>query len=276
MEKGQAQPVPFFFFQPSIVRRRGHLFLYLPHTDTEEIMLSLIKRSCLMLLALPLTALADAVIVTTHAAGTVSSPNGIVLNALGLADTGVSELPYELTIQSSFDPVTALPGRDEWAFDYSSDIVVDFRIGGESYHYAGLEASNAVLYTPFVTNGDGYQHEVYFTPLNSSYSVRFSQYALWPAGGLGAGGALTPRDIGGSADGYLDIGAYPLNPDAPGSWRLGGTASSFSVQVMSAVPEPAPLAMLLAGLGGVALLRRIRQLHCIKQGGTSSSKASTR
>ena len=194
-----------------------------------------------ILLALPLAAVADPLTVTTRSSG-IADVNQTVLYYLGLDDTiEAAELPYELTIRSTFDPVADLPGRGEWVTDQSSQVLVEFRIGSMTYHYTGSGSTSANVHTPFDT-GDAYRHEVELDNLH------FWQTGYAPTGTLGPGGALTMRDIGGITSGVFGINAYPFNPDAPGFWTMGGKATSFSVQVMSAIPEPASYALLAAGL----------------------------
>ena len=144
-------------------------------------------------------------------------------------------------MHSTFDPVADLPGRGEWVTDQSSQVLVEFKIGSMTYHYTGSGSTSANVYTPFDT-GDAYQHEV---RLDNLY---FWQTGYAPTGTLGPGGALTMRDVGGITSSVFGINAYPSNPDAPGFWPMGGKATSFSVQVMSAVPEPASYALLAAGI----------------------------
>lgn len=69
-----------------------------------------------------------------------------------------------------------------------------------------------------------------------------------------------PRDIGpdGNLEGHIDIAAYPLNPDAPGAWHMTADASTFTVHIVSEVPEPASFAMLGGGLLALAAWRRRR------------------
>lgn len=191
-----------------------------------------------MLLALPLAALADPFTVTTRSSG-IANVNPTVLYYLGMDNTiEASELPYELTISSTFDPVADLPGRGEPIFDRESQVAVEFRLGDMRFDYTGSGMTWASVYTPFDT-GDAYWHEVQLDNLH------FSQRGYAPTGTLGPGGALVMRELGGITGGIFWIDAYPPNPDAPGSWSMNGAVNNFSV---SAVPEPAAYALLAAGL----------------------------
>lgn len=80
--------------------------------------------------------------------------NQTVLYYLGLDDTiEAAELPYELTMRSTFDPVADSPGRGEWVTDQSSQVLVEFKIGSMTchYHYTGSGSTSANVYTPFDT-----------------------------------------------------------------------------------------------------------------------------
>lgn len=191
-----------------------------------------------MLLALPLTALAEPFTVTTRSTG-IADVNPTVLYYLGMDNTiEASALPYELTIRSTFDPVADLPGRGEPLFDRDSQVVVEFRLGNMRFDYTGSGMTWASVYTPFDA-GDGYWHQVELDNLH------FSQRGFAPAGTLGPGGALAMRELGGITSGYVSIDAFPSNPDAPGYWTMNGAVNNFSV---SAVPEPAAYALMAAGL----------------------------
>ncbi len=218
-------------------------------------MSSLIEHSCpllLTLLALPLAVAAEPVTVVTHSTG-IASVHPSVLHALGQEDfPDEYELPYALTLTSTFDWTGPLPGRDDSVSRYDADVVIDFRMGALNYHYAGKGWSTASLYTPLSIGGDSYWHDIWIVPNPGSYgySFDFEQALRGPAGSMGPGGALTPGSFasGGSTDGYLGITAYYSNDEYTFAFPMSGDVSSFSVQVSSPVPEPAPLILLAAGM----------------------------
>lgn len=110
-----------------------------------------IKRSCALLLAFPLIAVAAPVAVTTHSTG-VHRTNDYslgatdsLLNVLGLDPlTSTAPVPYALTLTSTFD-TDALPSPESFLAQADGDVVIDFRIGSQAYHYAGPANSTAYL-----------------------------------------------------------------------------------------------------------------------------------
>ena len=223
----------------------------------------LIQHGCLLLCALPVAASADPVTVVTRSTGTVSV-NPTVLSALGWDYTGnENELPYTLRLSSTYDWTGPLPARDDWASGYDNQVVVDLRIGSYDYHYAGTEWSNTILFTSYVLGDDGYEHEVWTNPNPDAYgySFNFTHAFFGPAGSMGPGGALTPRLIEQSASnrGFLDVTAYYSNDEYTFSFPLSGAVDSFSVEVTSPVPEPAPFALLAAGVLTLGLRPRMKK-----------------
>jgi hypothetical protein len=222
--------------------------------EQEEAMPGLIKRSCLVLFALPAAVLAAPVTVTTHTAGTTLADNTI-LAALGLNGvTGPAPLPYELTLSSTFDAGNAA------AQNYGGEVEVDFHIDGQTFHYAG--SGNSAASRESVSVFDNYQQHVWFDtpgPPNANFTVHFYNQLYDLPGSMGQSGPLTPfaadQGAGQDAFGAYTIDAYPGNPAVPLSWNMSAPAGAFSVQV-AAVPEPAQVALLAAGLLMLGLYRR--------------------
>lgn len=215
--------------------------------------------TALFALALPAAALAAPVTVVTHSTGT-AYVYPTVLFALGLEEFPEEEfLPYELTLTSTFDWNAPLPARDEGAWNYGA-VAVDFRMGDLHYQYAGTETSHVNLYTPSYLGGDAYLQDVSANPNGSSYgySFDFSHMLHSPAGSMGPGGALTPMAFGGNGNENSSMGitTYYINDEFIFSWRMRGDVDTYSVQVTSAVPEPAAYGLLVAGTLTLALRRR--------------------
>lgn len=238
---------------------------------------SLIERSCLLLLALPALAVADPFTVVTHSTG-IASVNPTVLYALGQDESPAEyELPYELTLTSTFDWNDPLPARDDSASQYDAEVTVDFRMGDLDYHYAGRGWSTVSLYTPSSLGGDAYWHETWIVPNPGSYGYSFNveQALRGPAGSMGPGGALTPGIIesGGSADGYVGITAYYSNDEYTFLFPMSGEVASFSVQVTSPVPEPASFGLLAVGMLILGLRRRLVEPFPAQAPGTAGTSS---
>ncbi|WP_020653189.1 PEP-CTERM sorting domain-containing protein [Massilia niastensis] len=220
----------------------------------------LIRRSCMILLALPVAALADPVAVTTHSTGT-STVDNTILSALGLNSVATTApLPYELTLRSTFDPGSDPLWPPGWAYDFDSEVVIDFRIGSQVYHYDGT--ANSSVNRVSVSIFDSYEHNIWFTtagPPDANYTVHFHNRLYDLPGSMGLGGPLTPFDANESSGenvfGYYTINATPSNPDVPLSWSMQGPPATLSVHV-AVVPEPASFVLLAAGLLTLGLRRR--------------------
>lgn len=216
-----------------------------------------LKPACLLLCAAPALALADPVVVTTRTSGSATALP-VLLTALGMDPAfALQELPYSLTLSSTYDPNDMPSVRGDYDYDYDSAIVVDFRLGDMHYR-ANANGASAVLRAASSGN-DTYEHQVEFLPPDSPWSYKFRQVGILALPSLDGAGALTPRTLGPTdvVFGTMDITAYTAMPDAPGpSVLLGSTVSSMSVQVVSAVPEPAPFALLAAGVLTLGLRRR--------------------
>lgn len=227
-----------------------------------------IKRSCILLFTLlaslsatlPAAALAAPlaapVAVITRSSGTTTA-NDTILAALGLNSVPTTApLPYALTLRSTFDADSGTG----LVTDYGGDVVVDFQIGGQTFHYNGIGNSSAMRDS--VSIFDNYEQHIWFDtpgPPNANYTVHFYNKLHDLPGSMGQSGPLTPfaadQNSGKDVFGSYAINAYPSNPDVPLSWNMGGAATALSVQV-AVVPEPAAFGLLAAGLLTLGLRRR--------------------
>lgn len=220
--------------------------------------------SAMLLLALPIVALADPVTVTTHLTGLSTTDNTILMGALGLNGvTNADLLPYDVTLKSTFDPDKDPLPPTQWAYDYGGEVVIDFRIGSQVYHYEG--PANSSAYRTSSSVFDSYEHHLWFNtpgPSSSNYTVHFYDRLYYLPGSMGLSGPLTPLDAdessGESVFGYFSLNAYPSNPNVPLSWSMEGVGTTESVRV-PAVPEPAPFAHLAVGLLTLGLRMRLRR-----------------
>lgn len=217
----------------------------------------LIKRTCMLLLALPLVALADPVTVTTHSTG-INSTNqsslgatNVLLNVLGLEPlTSNAPLPYELTLTSAFDTDT-LPSPESFSAQAYGDVVIDFRLGTQVYHYAGPANSQAHLAAQSAAVEE-YSHTIFFVTPNYGYG--FAHDLQGPPGSLGQFNPLAPLDVDESkltnysAHLFFTLFAEPI------SYSVDPTSSTMSVHV-AAIPEPASFVLLAAGVATLALPR---------------------
>lgn len=222
-------------------------------------MSALVRRSCMLLLALPVLALAEPVTVVTRSTGS-SATNAIVLSALGLNNVPAATLlPYELTLTSTFDSDQNAPASDESVHDDGAS-VIDFHLGNQVFRRAASAYSSVSRYAQS-SGFDRYTHGIAFdTPGSPSvnYTISFTHQLDYLPDSEQPGKPLAPLDVD-ESDGV--VGSYtiwvrPGNPDVPLNWIMGGEASTLSVQV-AAVPEPASFALLGAGLLSLALRRRM-------------------
>jgi hypothetical protein len=214
-----------------------------------------IKRTCLLLLALPLLAVADPVSVTTHSTGihnttgsTLGTTNSM-LAVLGLDPlTSTAPLPYALTLTSTFD-TDSLPNPETFLAQAKGDVVIDFRLGPQVVHYAGPAISIARLaaQSPYV---EEFSHTIFLDTPNYRYG--FVHDLLAPSGTLSQTKPLAPFDVDESALTSFSAGFFFNLFAEPIDFSVTSTSTTMSVHV-SAVPEPASFALLAAGLATLAL-----------------------
>lgn len=214
----------------------------------------------LLLAATP--AMAEPVTVVTRSTGTTYvDPAALEALQPGNDISYASPLAYELTLSSTFDWSGPLPEREQWAGQVDSDTVIDFRVGDLHWQYAGTASGNAVLYTPSFSGGDGYQHEIWLDPSDTThgYALKFEYFLIAPAGSLGPGGPLMQLVVDGTGmQPRFAFTAYRSIPEYTFAYRMGADAGTFSLMVLSPVPEPAQWVLLVTSLlaGTLALRRR--------------------
>lgn len=207
-------------------------------------------------LALPISALAKTVTIVTRAAGTVT-PDSVTLSTLGIASSGNEAQPYELVIKTVFDSdQTVYDSNGFGVYANEVDADIEFRFGAMTYRYTGPAVAQAEVYAAF-GGREGYHQTVDLYAAGSPYdgpSLRFNQWSFGPPGTFGDGDPLAPR-VYDTTDGAMLINAYPYAPDY---WRMTDSAGIYSVQVQSAVPEPGPIALLIAGVAILGLWGRFQ------------------
>lgn len=208
-------------------------------------------------LALPLAAVADPITVTTSSSGFMDPVPGAVFHlGMDLYDYRNGPLPYSLSISSTFEPEQfglSEDGREYWTSD--AELAMALQIGSQAYRYDGMLANTVKVR---VLAGGGYEHEVGLIPLGTPRAVTFVSNTLNAS--AGSDSLFAPRSLTlGPGGGTTRIFTFLDDPDAPSiSWEMHATAASMSLQVVSTVPELAPMYALLAGSGFFVLRSRRR------------------
>jgi hypothetical protein len=215
-------------------------------SSAEETMSKLARMFALLLLSLPIAALAEPVRVTTQSSGHMF-PNPRFFALVGL-DTpeDTSALPYDLTMNSIFDSSTG---------PYSAAVDVTLNIGTMSFQYSGDGLSS-------IGTGDfGFYHDVFFSQpgvLQATVSMR--QTADVAGVDFPARPPLTPRDLNnlGPEAAHASVYMYATHNDPEFPFlefpEMEATAESYSLHIVSAVPEPRSYGMLLSGMLTLGLL----------------------
>jgi hypothetical protein len=212
----------------------------------------LLAQLRLSLLALPLSALAEPVTVTTRSSGFVDPIPGAVYHlGIDLYDVGTGPLPYSLTLSSTFDPEHDgfLEGEGGyWTPDAA--VAMQLQIGTQRYRYNGSATTRVQVF-----GATGYEQEIGLIPDGIPRWVTFISSSV--DGPVGSGGPFAPRTLAlGPGQGSMRISTFLDDPDAPSlSWEMRGEAAAVSLQVVSGVPEPAPAHALLAALATLGLWR---------------------
>ena len=214
-------------------------------------------RTCLLALSGILVSLLPAaearaaiVTVTTHSTGFIE-PDPVIMAALDLSYTGPGRLPFSMAARSAFDPDSVgYANSGGYAFAFHSDFSVDMVIGGQIFQHAGNYWSQVRRFD-FGPDREGYEQLVgWDLPRSPGFAIGIMQQLTWPAAFSEIAQPLAPGSIGPdpALEGYMILSLYPLNPEMPGMRHMVGATTSFAVQIMAAVPEPALASMFSAGL----------------------------
>lgn len=230
----------------------------------------LVKPGCLLLLVPSLLAQAAAVTVTTRSTGSTTTDD-TVLRALGLEPAGsATTLPYALTLSSRFDPEA---NRANWAVGDGGTVLIDYRIGEQSFRYEGRAGSSAGRYDQSI-DVDAYEHGIAIVMPASpeaDYRIHFSHTLYSLPRGTTETLPLRPyhADEADGLQGYYTVRASPGNPEVPLSWEMSSSIAAFSTVQVTVVPEPAGWTLLAGGLLSLGLHRRLAG-HGLRRRGSAS------
>jgi hypothetical protein len=221
-------------------------------------MSNVLNRCAAVVLMAPMLAMAEPFTIISHATGTIPAATyNRALAQLGFDVAEVDGGPFELRLESVIDPdeFGVIVDSNGNPTDFSSAVELSLRIGDRVLPFKGDATASVSSYAGgYYTHSIRFQYDYYWTYLTldlASPSFNGSDVL-----------ALRTLDSSNGLTGTFSILNFPTNPDAPGMWEFRTNASHVSLQVMSAVPEPAQSGLLCAGLLLLAapIRRRIRLL----------------
>lgn len=209
-----------------------------------------------LVFAFSCTAAAQPVRITSQLSGDLLFQNPIVLQHIGHGDyfsfTGDS-MPFDMSFSALVDPArVVLDGAVQLAA-YDADVAVTLAMGGTTSRFSDAGATVWIGSDPA-----GYRMQVRFRL--DAYIASFTTWMRGPAGSF-AGPALAPQAVaqGPGMTSGVEITTYPPHSDIPYSWTTGSPGSAASLNIVSAVPEPAHATMLCVGLLALFSARQIKK-----------------
>jgi len=206
-----------------------------------------------LVFAFSCSAAAQPVRITSQLSGDLLFQNPIVLQQIGHGDffsfTGDS-MPFDLSFSALVDPTKVVLDSAGQVAAYDADVAVTLVMGGATSRFNDTSATVWIG-----SDAAGYRMQARFNL--DSYVASFTTWMRGSPGSF-AGPALAPQAVvqGSGMSSAVEITTYPPHPDIPYSWSTGSPGSAASLHIVSAVPEPANVAMLSMGLLALAGARR--------------------